>query len=114
MTQTILNALAPHLLEILGGLLTLLIGWAAARFSAWSGIQIEARHREALHTALMSGARLALSKGLTGQTAIDVAVGYAQRSVPDAVARLRPAEMVLETLARTKIHEVGEAYRAGR
>lgn len=106
MTTILLNLLLPHLLELASALLAMSIGWAALRFHAWTGIQIEARHRDALHSALMTGARAALSRGLPVQQAVDYAVGYAQTSVPGAVAKLRPSEPVLQQLARAKLQEV--------
>lgn len=106
MTSAIVSALTPYLLEILGSLLLALIGWAAARFSAWSGIQIEARHREALHSALMTGAQIAIGRGLPQVKAAELAVAYAQQSVPEAMARLRPSGDVLTNLARAKLFEI--------
>lgn len=108
MLDAILAALLPHLLEILGVLLTMLIAWASARFSAWTKIQIEARHREALHSALMTGARIALSRGLSGEKAAALAIGYAETSVPDAMAKLaKGKETALDNLARAKLAEMG-------
>jgi hypothetical protein len=104
--QTILNFLLPHMLELLALILTGVIGWAAAAARAKWGIDIEARHREALHSALMTGARMALQRGLSGPEAVTLATGYAESSVPDAIARLRPSESVLTNLARAKIAEV--------
>ncbi|MFN3647853.1 MAG: hypothetical protein ACK4S2_15325 [Gemmobacter sp.] len=109
MTAVILDLLLPHLLELASGLLALAIGWAAMRFNAWTGIQIEARHREALHAALMTGARAAVSRGLPVQQAVDLAVGHAQASVPAAMKRLKPSEPVLRNLARAKVAEATQA-----
>ena len=110
----ILNALAPHIVELIGAVLTLLIGLIAARISRWTGIQIEARHREALHSALMTGVRVALDRGLPRQQAVDLAVGYARSSVPDAMRRLAPAPEVLNNLARAKLAEVRPEVRPER
>lgn len=106
MLDNILAALAPHLLEVIGGALTLLLGLLFAQIRAKTGIDIEARHREALHSALMTGIRLALSKGLKPQDAVKIAIGYAEQSVPDALRRLRPQGQTLEALARAKLAEV--------
>ena len=111
MTGILINLLLPHLLDIASALLAGAIGWAALRFHTWTGIQIEARHREALHSALMTGARAALSKGMPMQQAVDFAVGYAQSSVPAAVAKLKPADPVLQQLARAKLQEAGGGDR---
>ncbi len=101
----LLQAILPHALEIIGAVLTVLIGWAAARVQAWTGIQIEARHREALQSALLTGARMAIQRGLSGHVAAEAAVGYAQSSVPDAIRALKPAPEVITNLARAKLVE---------
>lgn len=72
------------------------------------GIEIEATHRDALHSALMSGIRAALSRGLTGQAVVDAAVAHARGSVPDALAHLNPAAEVLANLAKSKLREAVE------
>lgn len=102
----LLVELTPLLLEIIGGLLAALISWAAMTARRKWGLDIEARHRDALHSALMTGARLALSRGLFGDAAATLAQDYAKTSVPDAMRHLHPAAEVLQSLARAKIAEV--------
>ena len=70
-----------------------------------TGREIEARHREALHSALMTGARIALQRGLKPQAAVDMAIGYARTSVPDAIRELDPNEAVLTSRARAVLEE---------
>lgn len=79
---------------------------AAAGFAArkW-GIDIGTRHKDMLHSALMTGARAALSRRLEGMAAVDFVEGYARESVPGAIAALRPSPAVLQTLARAKLAE---------
>lgn len=93
------------ILGILGPFLTLIIGLAAKQAGARWGIQVEATHREAMHWALYTGAQLALRKQLTGQAALDLIIGYAQKSVPDALARLKPSTEVLTDLAQVKLEQ---------
>lgn len=69
------------------------------------GIDIEARHREALHSALMSGVRAALDRGLSGRAAIDAALDHAGQSVPDAISALNPTVDVLASIAKAKLRE---------
>jgi hypothetical protein len=114
MTTILLNLLLPHALELIGVALTLLIGFVAAKVSAWTGVQIEARHREALHSALMTGIRTAVARGLPMQQAVDLAIGYARDSVPDALARLKPSDVTLHNLARAKLQEATAAPAADR
>lgn len=122
--QTIITAATPHLLEILGLILTAIIGWAASKARQKWGLDIEAKHRDALHQALMTGARLAASRQLDAAKAIDLILGYVRTSVPDAIGKLNPPQSVLENLAKAKIEEVkadpvaagiaiGKAIKAG-
>lgn len=62
----------------------------------WTGVAVEQKHMLALQSALSNGARLLL----TGKTVED-AVGYVQRSVPDALAALKvqSPERISELLA---------------
>lgn len=101
-------ALAPHLLELIAGLLSAVIGWAAMAAKRRWNIEVEARHREALHSALMTGARMALDRALSPASAADLAIGYAQVSVPDAIRALRPSSEVLVNLARAKVAEAAK------
>lgn len=107
--QTIIDAAMPHILEIFGVLLTGVITWAANTARQKWGIEIEARHRDALHSALMTGARLAAANKLTGQTAVNMVLDYVAQSVPDALAKLAPDAGVLDDLARAKLGEAQDA-----
>ena len=62
----------------------------------WTGVQVEQKHMLALQSALQNGARLLL----TGKSVSD-AVGYVQRSVPDALTALKAQspERIAELLA---------------
>lgn len=94
------------ILPIVATIATAVIGWAAAQARARWGIEIEARQREALHSALMTGAQLALARlgPQASQAALTAAaVEYAQGSVPGAISGLRPAAGVLSDLALAKI-----------
>ena len=98
--------IAQVILPIVATIVTAIIGWAAAQARARWGIEIEARQREALHSALMTGAQLALSRlgPQASQAALTAeAVKYAQGSVPGAISGLRPAAGVLSDLALAKI-----------
>ena len=103
--QTILNAAMPHVLEILGLALTGIIGWAATTARQKWGIDIAARHRDALHSALMTGAQLAIARELTGRAALELTLGYVRSSVPDAIGALKPNPAVLQNLAEAKLKD---------
>ena len=104
--QTIITAAAPHILELLGLVLTGIIGWAAAAARRKWGIDIEASHREALHWALYTAAQLAIKHELTSKAAVDLVLEYARRSVPDAIGSLKPTADVLTDLAKAKLEQV--------
>uniref|UniRef100_UPI000225FB10 hypothetical protein n=1 Tax=Paracoccus sp. TRP TaxID=412597 RepID=UPI000225FB10 len=104
--QQIIASAAPHLLELVSLAITAIIGWAAAAVRRKWGIEIEARHREALHWALYSGAQLAVKNQLTGKSAVDLMLEYVRRSVPDAIGNLRPSAEVLTDLAQAKLEQV--------
>lgn len=98
----------PIVLTFIAAFLARILAAAAKVAQDRWGIEIEATHREALHSALMSGIRAALSRGLTGQAVIDAAVVHARGSVPDALAHLNPAAEVLANLAKSKLREATE------
>ncbi|WP_313348149.1 hypothetical protein [Paracoccus sp. (in: a-proteobacteria)] len=107
--DTFIASAAPGLLEILGLALTGIIGWAASKARQKWGIEIEARQREALHSALMTGALLALKHELTGRAAIDLVLRYIKQSVPDAIGNLKPTPEVLTDLAKAKLEQAAQA-----
>lgn len=100
-----LAVLAPHILELIAALLLAVITRLAAALHRKWGIEIEERHRLALHQALMTGAREALGRGLAGREAVEHAIAHAGRSTADAIRTLRPAEGVLEKIAGAKVAE---------
>lgn len=90
-TTGFLGWLRPYAVELMGLVIAAAIAWATKKFHDLTGIQIEAKHREALQSALRNGANLALDK-LPGGGTIDVksapvaaAIRYVLESVPDAV-----------------------------
>lgn len=97
------EALLPAILPVIGLVITAILQRAAATAQARWGIEIEARHREALHSALMTGITAALSRGLGTRAAIDAALTYAAGSVPDAIAALAPSGQTLQELAEAKL-----------
>ncbi|QBX34575.1 hypothetical protein E4191_07520 [Paracoccus liaowanqingii] len=102
----LIAAVLPQLLEILAVLLMAALTGAAAWAKRKFGIDIEAKHRDALHSALMTGARLAAARQMTGAAATALVLDYARQSVPDALAKLSPPASVLKDLAEAKVQEV--------
>lgn len=95
-------------LQIIGGALALLISYLSAIVSKRWNIQIEATRRDALHSALLTGARLALERKLDGKAAINLILSYVHSSVPDAIEALKPPVRVLEDLAQAKLQEAAQ------
>lgn len=100
---SVIASVTPMLMEILAIILMAVLTWAAAWAKTKFGVDIEAKHRESLHSALMTAARLAAAKQLSGQTALELILDYAKKSVPDALASLRPSPVVLQELAESKL-----------
>ncbi|UXU74345.1 MULTISPECIES: hypothetical protein [unclassified Paracoccus (in: a-proteobacteria)] len=102
-------ALVPGVLTLFGTVMTLIISRLANMAEESWGIDIEARHRAALHSAIMSGVRSALARGLDGNAAVSAALAHASASVPDAIRKLPQATPeVLTSLAEAKLREALE------
>ena len=91
-------AMAPGVLEFVGVMLMLVLTWAARRVAQVYGLTIEERHRQALHTALMSGLQAALTR--RDSNVIASAIDHAKASTPDAIAALRPADGVMHGIVQ--------------
>lgn len=106
--QAFLTALYAEILPLLLQLIAVVIGLVLARLVAvartrW-GIEIDARHREALHSALMTGISAALTRGLRGDAAVQAAVDHAiGRGAPDAIDHFGLAVGDLTLLAQSKL-----------
>lgn len=98
-------AAVPILIAGFGTILTIIMDRAANVARARWGIEIEATHREALHSALMSGIRAALLRGLSGSDAVEAAIIHATSSVPDAIKALKPDVGILNRIAESKLRD---------
>jgi hypothetical protein len=116
--QNLLLIMTPAILAIVGYVAVQL----ELMFKRRTGLQIEGYHRDALHLALETGARLAISKAaIRGRGDGDVlwidddeptiddlkaqVVAYAQRSVPDAINFLKAEFDQLLDMASAKLDE---------
>ncbi len=105
--QTLANALAPHLLDMAGIAVAVMLAGITGTLKARWGIEIEARHREALHSALMTGIASALGRGLTGEGAVTAAIMHVSAGgAPDAVRYFELGQPALERMARAKLQEL--------
>ncbi len=93
--------------DLIGAILSALIGVLCVILRRYTGIKIEEKHKRDLHDALMSGAMAAVAGGpAAGAEELKVlAVRHAQRSVPGAIKALIPGDTVLDTIAARYVSE---------
>ena len=104
--------LQTALLTFFGVLLTFILNRATGAFQAATGIRIEEKHMNALHSAIMTGIEAAMVEG--PKAGVEVvkarAVRYAQQSVPGAITALVPGDGVLDKLAERYVREAMGRY----
>ena len=109
--DSVQNIVQPILVDLLLMLVLAIIGWAVSFLPARFRLDIEARHRDALHSALNTGVGLLIDTMQKHPTiaAPDMAIGtvldYVERSVPDAIRKLAPSRAQLEDMARAKLQQ---------
>lgn len=90
--------LSPYIQAVVSGFVLAVLSVLTPVLKQRWGLDIEARHREALHSALMTGVRdgLGVLQVKAGSTAIEVrsavvahAIAWARSSVPDALAKFQ-------------------------
>lgn len=102
----------PYLVSGLGALVTALIAWAAALVQQWVGIKLDQSHRDALHSAAMTGVTMALSRigvaanSLTIDTKSAVvaqSIAWMEKSVPGALKHFGLTPDKLADIVESKI-----------
>lgn len=113
MIDSIQSIIQPILVELLLTLILAVLAWFLRLLPERFRVDIEAKHRAALHSALDTGVGLLIDTMQKHPTiaAPDMAIGtvldYVERSVPDAIRRLGPSRAQLEDMARAKLqHQV--------
>ena len=105
------NVVQPIVVDYLVFVVLAVIGWLMRRLPERMRIDIEARHREALHSALNTGVGLLIDTAQKHPAVIgpDMAAGaivdYVRRSVPGAIRKLGPSQAQLEDMARAKLQQ---------
>lgn len=98
----LVDEIVPYFLMVLGTIVTAALTWVAKKFNDSTGMNIEAKHREALQSALLNGARAAIDRFRPDELSVDVrnaalkeGIEFVLRSVPDAVDyfNLSPADI---------------------
>ncbi len=88
---TLVQQLIIAIMPAVGLVITAVLTWAAAELHKRTGITIEARHRDALQSALMNGILFALQRAgwapgsAITPTIMATARSYVESSVPDAL-----------------------------
>lgn len=110
------DSLSPFISAAAEGAIVAIVGWLATRVNRWTGLNIEARHREALHSAAVTGIDLALSRigGRADKVDINLkselvaeAADWVARSVPDALAYLGVTPDKISDLVESKLRDAG-------
>ncbi|MTH61463.1 hypothetical protein [Paracoccus litorisediminis] len=105
--DTFLTAATPGLLEMIGLVIAAIIAWGTKKAREKWGIEIEANYREGLQSALLTGARLALARQLTGSAAIQIILDHVRDvGAPDAVRHFDLDAGTLTNLAEAKLEQV--------
>lgn len=109
MIDQIQNIIQPIIVDYAAWVILALAGWFLRRLPEQWRIEIEAKHREALHAALNTGVGLVIdslqknSPAAVPDMAISKVISYVRNSVPDAIKNLAPSQEQLEMMARSKI-----------
>ncbi|MEW5422637.1 hypothetical protein [Amorphus sp. 3PC139-8] len=114
--------LRPYVVEVAGILVAAALGWLSMRVNKMFGLSIEAKHREALQSALMNGVMRGLASvdKAADRTSIDLrsavvaeGVRYVQDYAPDAVRhfKLTPDRLgdLLEARLGSMLQDVPDA-----
>lgn len=108
----LVDPIRPLLTELLSILIAALVGFLTVKLNKWLGLNIEAKHREALQLALKNGALAGLSKvqSMSANSTIDVkseiiaqALVYASKSAPDAIAHFGLTPQRLREMIEAKL-----------
>jgi len=110
------NIIAQVVAAILPLVVTALLTWAAILYARITGKELEAKHREALQSALTSGLNWAIQQVLNGKLNKDGTVPdnakaqvlakaqqYVTTSVPQAVQHFKISQPTMEKLVESKM-----------
>jgi hypothetical protein len=106
-----LSTVVPALLSFLSVAVPALLAWMGTIFKSWKDKQNEQVNRQALHSALETGAQAARAKygaNAHAETAKGFVADYVHKSVPDALKKLKTSNEVLTKLVSAKIQKQKE------
>jgi lysylphosphatidylglycerol synthetase-like protein (DUF2156 family) len=93
----IYGAVRPYIAELIGLVVAAIVAYLVQLIRRWTGIEIEARHREALQSALTNAAMVAAERGAAAGAA------YVERSVPDALKHFKLDQAGIQRLLEPKL-----------
>jgi hypothetical protein len=106
------SSLLEYLVPVIGVLITALVAWAATLFQRLTGVNIDAKHRAALQSALETGVNYGLAKAgdKAKNLTVDVrsaivadAITWVEKSVPDAVKHFGITPETVAEMAAAKL-----------
>lgn len=108
MTDPLFPQITSSLVDLGVLIVSALIGRLLVVLRQRYGLEIEARHREVLHRAILTGLTAAQGLEVDGvrlpdPLAVREAVDYARRSTPDAIKALNARPDVLVAIAEAKL-----------
>lgn len=115
MIDIIQSVVQPIIVDLMLTLILAVIAWLMRKLPERWRLDIEARHRDALHKALDTGIGLAIDTMqkhpsiAAPDMAIGVVLDYVERSVPDALRKLAPSRAHMEDMARAKLQQKVDA-----
>jgi lysylphosphatidylglycerol synthetase-like protein (DUF2156 family) len=93
----IYGAVRPYIAEMIGLVVAAIVAYLVQLIRRWTGIEIEARHREALQSALANAAMVAADRGVAAGAA------YVEHSVPDALKHFKLDQAGIQRLLEPKL-----------
>lgn len=109
------SAVQPIIADAIVVLILGAVGWSLRLLPQRWRLDIEARHRAALHSAVDTAVGLILDTvqrqpGIAVPDAVITrGIGYVTESVPDAIKRLGPSQATLEALLRSRLQQALDA-----
>lgn len=107
--EQIIDILAPHIVTLLSALIAAAIAYATKLLRDYTGVQIQKKLRDDLHSAAMTGIRKALQKGLGSDAAIVEATSWVQtKGAPDAVKAFQMSADDIAAVVASKLTAIAE------
>ena len=119
MTGGLWGMFEPTVITVASGLVGIAVTWAAARFHALTGVQIDQKYQDDLHRAADTGINIALAKSgalvgdaLAGNAklaAVGEAMKWVNASVPDALKALGVTPDQVRDIITSKLNKITNA-----